>query len=208
MKVFLFMSIILFQVIHLVGAICLNDIAEVYPDGKSSEIEAYIIDGAEKFLSSYSDSLLLMKEYEISSNSSFNSTMALLRTESALKKLEESRSSYAKALEMAENVPYVKAFKDKLESFNYEKYINDEGLNTGLANEVTKFLNVGDVKGLYIRNLERIDKIIEILSRIKSSLNEGRIPIVNTLWYLLQNYSETALFGNYSTILAKVAFSE
>ena len=189
------------------GAISLNDIVPVYPEPEASEIENYIIDGAALFLSSYSDALLILQEYEISSRGALNTTAALINSASALKKLRESRVNYSKALEIADKINYVDFYKNKLKIYSYESVMSEDNLNAVIADEVISFLKEGDVKGLYRRNLEKIDKTIKTLEDIYSNLNGGNIPKVSVFWNLLQRYGEAALFGNYSTLLAKRAFN-
>jgi len=61
--------------------------------------------------------------------------------------------------------------------------------------------------GLYRKNLEKIDSILAVLSKIYKQLNSNKRPDISEFWSLYQTYSETALFGNYASVLSKDAFN-
>jgi hypothetical protein len=205
-NVFIFVCVLCFTFTHLHPAIYLNDTDPVFHSPARGEISNLIIDGAEKFLDSYSEALLILREYEISEKASLNFNIALQRTESALEKLEDSRKQYARSIAIGEKEKYVDTFRDKLMAFNYEQCEKGKSFNATIVQEVTGFLKDGDVLGLYKKNLEKIDGIISVLKDIKDKLNNNIKPDVSVFWTLLQKYSETVMFGNCATVLSSKSF--
>lgn len=172
----------------------------------SEEINKLLIDGATKFLDSYSDAIILLREYEISCKSSFDLPLALIKTNSALKKLEESRSFYANALSIADQLEYSVEYRNMLIVFDYDTYIIEQDLNKTIAEEVKELMKAGDMNAVYRRNLEKVDEIIFQLKTALARLNENLKPDIKVLWTILQKYSDTALFGNYATVFAEKVF--
>jgi hypothetical protein len=169
-------------------------------------ISDLLIDGAAKFIDSYSEALIILREYEISFKSTFDMSFAHIKADLALKKLEESRKYYAETISIGEKLEYVEYYRGKLITFDYDTFIREQNLNKIVADEVKEYLKAGDVLGLYRRNLEKIDHIITILKDIYGALNNSVKPDISLCWELFQSYSETALFGNYATVLSKKAF--
>jgi hypothetical protein len=221
LKVISLLSMIMVTAVGLDAALVLNNTDRVFPPpppgegtmlqvapaaGGREEISSLMIDGAAKFLDSYSEALILLREYEMSAKAPFDMNLALLKAESALQKLEDSRGDYAAALAVAEKLEYVQYYRDKLTEFNYNSYAEERKFIPGVTEEVKGFLGSGDVVGLYRRNLDKIDGIILVLKTIHSELNRGVKPDVTLFWTVLEEYSKAALFGNYATVLSKKAF--
>ncbi len=185
-----------------------NDTDSVFPENDRGSISDLLVTGAAGFIDSNCEALLLLREYEISSNSSFSITNALLRTENALNKLEESKKSFTDALNLGETCGYVKTFRDMLIDFNYDACILEEKLNSEIANSVAHYLKKGDVLGMYRKNIENIDELIDILKDIQGTLKNNAKPDITVFWRLLQKFSISKLFGNYATVLSIKAFHE
>ncbi len=199
-----FLILILF--VYLNAYMHLNNTDECFSETEKGEISNLLIEGAAEYISSYSEALLLLREYELYGLGSFSISNALLKTESALEKLEKSRKKYSDALSIGEKAGYKSICLNKLIYYNYDKYIDDFKLNKLIADEVKYYLSRGDVIGLYKKNIEKIDEIIEILKDIHSTLSSNTIPEISVFWKLLQKYTEHILFGNYSTILSRNAY--
>lgn len=206
LKTLILISALLQIGFHVYGYMYANDTYDGFPDPEKEEISEKVVAGASNFLESNSEALLLLKEYEISTTENFNFTSAFIRTESALGKLEESRKNFSEALKIAEKCEYEKTYRDKLINYNYDSYITDKSLNKEIASGVGYYLKRCDIVGLYRKNIENIDEIIELLEIIRDHLGNNEKPVISTFWTLLQKFSNAALFGNYSTVLSKTAF--
>lgn len=212
---------ILALAVGLHSAMVLNNTDDIFPPpnlnpGSMVRTASYgqplirncMIEGAGRFLDSYGEAMLLLREYEESGNAAFDFTEAASKAEAALQKLADSRTAYAEALNAAEKLEYLEYYKNKLLQFDYDACITRKSLKTSIAEEVKGFLQVSDVIGLYRRNIERIDDIISVLKRICEDLEKGVKSDVTLYWEVLQKYSETALFGNYATVLSREAFGK
>jgi hypothetical protein len=206
LKILILLSALLQIGLHVYGYMYANDTYDGFPEPEKGQISEKIVAGASNFLESNSEALLLLKEYEISTNENFNSTNAFIRTESALKKLEESKKNFSEALKIAGECEYESTYREKLINYNYDSYITEKCLNDEIANRVTYYLKRCDVVGLYRKNIETIDEIIELLKIIRDSLGNNEKPEISTFWTLMQKFSNAALFGNYSTVLSNKAF--
>ncbi len=208
LKIGILIAAILSTVFNLYGYMVLNDTDPVFQGPERGSISDLLVNGAVGFIDSKCEVLLLLREYEISANESFSITNAILRTETALNKLEEARKYYSDALKIGEACGYVKTYRDMLIAFDYDAYISEEKLNSEIANSVSFYLKRGDVLGLYRKNIDNIDELIEILKNIKSTLSNNAKPDITVFWSLLQKFSISKLFGNYATVLSIRAFKE
>lgn len=211
----------LWLAVGLYSALVLNNTDKIFPPAEAASgsvlkpatigrslISKYLVEGAAGFLDSYSEALLLLKEYENSSDTIFDIQTANLKVGSALKKLMDSRKFYTEAIYVAEKLEYLEYYRKKLVEFDYDAYITKERLNNFVANEVKGFLQISDVIGLYRQNVKRIESIIAVLEVVRDDLNNGIKSDITLYWDVLQKYSESALFGNYATLLSKEAFDE
>jgi hypothetical protein len=193
---------------YVLGYIYANDTDPIFQGPERGSISDLLVNGAVGFIDSNCEALLLLREYEISSNAPFSIANALLRTENALNKLEESRKSFSDALKLGETCGYVKTYRDMLIAFDYDAYIREEKLNSEIANSVACYLKKGDVLGMYRKNIDNIDELIETLKNIQSILRNNAKPDISIFWRLLQKYSISKLYGNYMTVLSIRAFQE
>jgi hypothetical protein len=205
-KIGILIAAFVFTGSNVLGYMIANDTDPVFPENDRGSISDLLVNGAAGFIDANCEALLLLREYEISSNSSFSITNALLRTENALNKLEESRKSFSEALKIGEMCGYVKTYRDMLIYFDYDSYILEEKLNSEIANSVAYYLKKGDVLGMYRQNIDNIDELIEILKNIQNSLRNNAKPDITVFWSLLQKFSLTKLYGNYMTVLSIKAF--
>lgn len=212
--------ILLFSSVFLIADLYLNDSDPVFPpnppdpssvlkimSGGRQEISDLLIEGAALYIESFSEALLLLKEYEMSGKAVFDLNLSTLKTETAIKKLEASRKCYESVILIGERLEYVGYYRNKLLGFDFDSYIKSQNLNPIIANEVKEFLKAGDVIGLYRRNLERIDEILKELKSIDEDLSKNIKSDISKYWRLFQKYSETSLFGNYATVLSVKAFN-
>jgi hypothetical protein len=208
LKIGILTAAILSTFFNLYGDMVLNDSDPVFQGPERGSISDLLVNGAAGFIDANCEALLLLRVYEISANESFSITNALLRTENALNKLEESRKSFSEALKLGETCGYVKTYRDMLIAFDYDAYILEEKLNSEIANSVAYYLKKGDVLGMYRKNIENIDELIGILKNIQSTLRNNEKPDITIFWRLLQKFSISKLFGNYATVLSIRAFKE
>lgn len=181
-----------------------NDIVPVFedPDGqKKQEIETHVISGASFFLQAQSFANLLLYEYELSGKQSFNNEKALQYTETAINLLENARDQYVSAMGIGESVGYSAVKIPRLRSFDYNAFIIENRLNKDIAKKVQGYLSSGDILGIYQQAANDITAILNTLYSIREALKVGEKPGIHLFWKLLQQYSESSLFGNYATLM-------
>jgi len=179
----------------------MNDIVDGFGngDGKNQAIEEYVVAGAKSFIESHQNFLAVIQEFEINSSQDVNIPLSFTYTETALKQLQNSRYRYIKALEIAEQAGYNLAMIEKFMVFDYDGYISKYGLNKEIAGIAKSYLRKGDLLGIYRKNIDNLDIIINTLITIRDSMKAGEKPGIGILWDCIQQYSATFLFGNYAT---------
>jgi len=197
------LATLLFLFAHpLKAAITMNDIVRVFPDIDGNSIEDNVIDGASNFLSSYSNALMASNSESSSSyNNEENHTTSLNQIETAKEVLIKSKLAYENALELGRKSEYIFFFQDKLKNFNYQRCIQELALDQNLADEVVYFLRAGNVLGLYKKNIENIDEILNTLEFIQEQLKANTPASESVYSKLYRQYHYAGLFGNYSTLL-------
>jgi hypothetical protein len=196
----------LFVSSHIHGVIWDNDIAPVFSDDegqKSQGIETNVINGASLFLQSQSQVLLLLNEYELSGIQTFNSKQALEYVENAINLLERAWTRYVSARTMGKKLGYNPVRLNVFATFDYDGYILENRLNSEIAKKVQGYLSSGDIVGIYQKTADDIANILITLNSIKENLKIGIKPGISLFWKLFQQYAESSLFGNYTTIMAR-----
>jgi hypothetical protein len=178
-----------------------NDIPPVFGSGEARTMEELTIEGTSDFLQSNADVFMLLSEVEVGygGNSQFNRSIEL--TEAAISKLERSRQKYLELIGKAESSAYAPDMIKALKKFNYRKLVESNRLNQQIMATVKGYLTNGDVRGLYRRHIESIDVILGDLYDVRTQLKEGNLPVIDTFWSLLHEYSEALLVGNYATMV-------
>ena len=195
----------LFNTQQIQAFVSANDIVPVFGDDdaqKKQQIEYYVVSGTSLFLQSQSYSNLLLNEYELSGNQDFNFNVAVGYAEKAISLLENSLNQYKKAKETGEIIGYNPQKINLFKSFDYEKFINYNGLNGVIAQKVQSYMQSGDILGIYQQNIDNLTGILNTLYTIKDNLKKGLRPEIELFWNLMQKISESSLFGNYSTVIA------
>ncbi len=81
--------------------------------------------------------------------------------------------------------------------FDYEKFQEERGLIPLIFNDVKGYLQYGDIRGVYDRELSGVLDILTLLEKIKEAIDANRLPAMNDLWRLNQKYGEALYFGQY-----------
>jgi hypothetical protein len=181
-----------------------NDIVPVFDDGeglKKQEIESHVISGASFFLQAQSYASLLLNEYELSGKQPFSVEKALKYTETSINLLENARDQYVSAYGIGESVGYSVVKISRLRSFDYNAFIIENRLNKDIAKKVQGYLSSGDIVGIYQQAANDITAILTTMYIIRKSLKINEKPGVHLYWNLLQQFSESSLFGNYATMM-------
>ena len=186
------------------AALAFNDIVGGFGngDGKNQQIEEYVVAGAKSFIESNKNTLALINEFEVNPSQATDISAAFTFTENALRQLQDSRSHYSKAKELAEQAGYNMTMITKFKAFDYDGYIDKYGLNKEIAKIAESYLKAGNLLGIYQKNINNLDAIIITLTSIRDTLKSGEPPKIRILWDCIHQYASAFLLGNYATRLS------
>ncbi len=202
MKKILLTAFVLLLCLNAYTFVVLNDLNCSFTEGPEKIlIEDNVVSGAAHFLYSKSYADLLLMEYEKSARQSFNYSLALEYVEKAIAELEASKDNYVRAAEIGQKIGYIEVKQPWFKEFDYDSFIVENNLNKETAGVVKSYLEKGDVLGIYGHTIDNIDGILTTLITVRDQVKVTQKPGITIFWKLLQQYSETALFGNYSTVM-------
>ncbi len=210
-KTFCIIAVLLvFVICRTVSEACVyvNDWEEVFTKPAKVAIGDEVVMGSADFFQSYSAAMLVLYEREIAEKDFFDVEKSLNHAETAIAKLESARDRYNKALNLALATDYAQDRIDQLKSFDYGKFSSANTLNPSIMQEAKKYLEKGDIIGLYRKNIENVTAILAHLYKIRESLKGGLRPDLSLYSDLIRTYSTTVLLGNYSTSCGQKVFTD
>jgi hypothetical protein len=162
-----------------------------------TSIKQLIIEGADKFLKSYSDMLLSLRVIEMSELSGLDYIELRKAIDSACDNLEQAKEKYCQLKNLAAITPYNQEVIDKLRVFDYDGFQNNRGLNAEIFGKVKTLLSSGDVRGVYNLFYEDLEYLLEKIRSIKAIVDSEKVLEISELWRVNQKYSELKLFAQY-----------
>ncbi len=207
-KLFWFITFV-FVGVYLFSAMYLNTPAPKKVDGSESDltgvnfrkVSRVTFDGASMFLKSYSDALLLLNTYELSGVTDFDYSYALRLVNSSIVTLNMSTDVYREILLMSENDEQMLEKSAKFMKFDYSGFAEKRQLNREVMESVANCLSKGHMKGAFEHSVKSHGEILATLENIKSKLENKLIPDIEVFWKLMQQYAESSLFGNYTSLV-------
>lgn len=163
----------------------------------SGSLRDYLIQGAVRFLDSYSYALAFLRQVEMSELQAVNIDEIKIQVNNALTKMEEANAAYINMKGIADVTEYNPCVIWALQHFNYNNFMRYNNLNRPIFKEMQGYLQFGDVRGAYARMVSDTAAIADILYKIKADVDAGQMPEGSYLWEVNQAYSETLLFGQY-----------
>ena len=194
-------AVILATIFTYLQALVLMNGIEPYGGKDGAAIESRVIGGTSMFLQSNADAFLLFSEVETGFGNNFNFNKALELADSAVKKLNTSREYYAQVLAIAVSTEYDQPGLDRLRKFDFKGFIAANGLVAEIMERVAVHLREGDIPGVLRQNLKNIDEILIGMKEVQGLMEKEIQPPLESIWNLLQMYSEAILYGNYSTLV-------
>ncbi|MCP5052153.1 MAG: hypothetical protein GY940_33610 [bacterium] len=201
LKTILMMAVLVGVVVYMNAFVVYNDIPPAFDSPANGAMETMTIEGTSFFLKSNADVFLLLNEVEVGYPDHLNFTNAQTLTDSAITKLETAREKYLEIITVGSGTAYVSAMMDRLTTFDYKGFTQDRELNGEIMTKLQVYLVKGDIMGLYEKNIENIDRILQLLYGIHTQLTEGAYPSIDSFWSLLQQYSDAILLGNYASMV-------
>ncbi len=189
---------------NIFSSIDVNDIMCAFAESAEKKyIEENVIDGSTQYLISKANATLLLCEFEKAGRAEFNFPLALEYTEKAIEALETALGYYGTAREIGQRLGYSTQKVDWFKSFNYDDFAKSNKMNMEIAAKVKGYLSKCDVLGIYQHKMDNLKSILLTLNSIRNELKDNQKPSASIFWKLYQEYAESSLFGNYSTLIGK-----
>ena len=117
---------------------------------------------------------------------------------SAIDELKNTVNTYSILCAVADKTPYSENILH-LKNFDFKGFKENNTVNPDVFSSVEIYLKEGKVKEVYHHTLNEFIILLEILEKIKASVELGRVPDINLAWEANQKYLELGLFGQYSS---------
>jgi hypothetical protein len=175
-------------------------------DDRGDTIENYIIQGGGYYLGAHADiqALLRLVELEELQGLDFNRLNTLV--DSAAANMENAVKIYEKLIKKAEVTPYNQSVQALLRDFDYDGFMNENGLNPFVFAEVKGFLEAGDITGVFKKTCSDFITISGLLNSIKAETSLDKLPDIPVLRRLNEICSENSLFGSYAAGIFSALF--
>jgi hypothetical protein len=175
----------------------------VDPDAKSKPLNTCIVNGAGSFLKAYSHVILFLTRVEMADINGVNYIELRNILNNAVVNMEMAKDAYINLKQLMDATPYNPAVIDYLLAFDYNGFQEAYGLNASIFEKVGSYLGKGDVRGVFGYLLTRTADILEQLYKMKESVDTEKLPEIEDLWRINQEFSETMLFGQYVSTTLK-----
>lgn len=195
-------TLLVFMITNLNGAWWANEFPCLYQN--SSQCESLVVQGASNFLQSFSNFYLFLNESELNSKyetTGFDFVKANSAIENTLNNLVVSRENLSQLLSLLRKGNAESNAIQKLKSFNYEALILNRKLHPVVMDRLKYFLSRGDLEGFLEEILSDLDSMIGHSVKIQYSIQNNKIPSLNDLRVLFQEFSDCMLFGYYASLV-------
>ncbi|UCH98110.1 MAG: hypothetical protein JSV88_15005 [Candidatus Aminicenantes bacterium] len=164
----------------------------------SEDIRLHVMEAAGYFLKSQSDMLLFLNKIELEEINGVDYTELQPIINSAVWNMQNAKATYHALTQIADSSPYNQAVITNLINFDYAFFRESKELNGVITNQVQNYLSGGDIRGLYQELLADSQAILDMLNRVKSTVDAYGVPGTPDLWQINHSYSQTLLFGQYA----------
>ncbi|MGE5342694.1 MAG: hypothetical protein ACM3SY_14560 [Candidatus Omnitrophota bacterium] len=166
----------------------------------STQLELLITQGAVQFLKSYSDYVLFLQIYE--QNNSDNPALQVTLN-NVIDNLKKANDTYLEIKYMAPRIPYNRGILTRLSAFNFTALQESRGLTPGIMDKVRFYFANGNITGAFSYTSKNTSKLLNKLTVLKRTLDQGMVPDINKLWDINQAYIDLMLFGQYESQVFK-----
>ncbi len=170
----------------------------------STSMRTLIIEGAGYFLDSHSGMQAFLNRVEMSEmngSMDYNEIREILYQ--VIEDMEKAREAYYNLKIKADNTPYRQDVIQNLLAFNYDEFQAVNGLTASVFENVKNYLSKGDVRGIYGNMLSGTEEILSKLYEVKQMVDSDQFPEITMLWRINQLFSETLLFGQFTSAVFK-----
>jgi hypothetical protein len=173
------------------------------PETKSKPLNTYIVNGAGSYLKAYANLMLFLNRVEMSDIDGIDYKEMGNILGNAVADMEKAKEAYTVLKQLMDTTPYNLNMIDYLLAFDYKGFQEVQGLNAPIFEQVGSYLGKGDVRGVFGYLLTSTADILDQLYQVKESVDIEKLPAVDDLWHINQDFSETMLFGQYAANVFK-----
>jgi hypothetical protein len=200
-KLMLGVVLIAVTIVGLNAVMVVNDPVAPFVGKTSIQIGDMITDSASELLQSAAEAFLFLNEVEIAGRNGLNVNAALQRVDMATARVQQALSLFREIIVSGREAGYEKNRLAKLQNFSYDQFARENGLSTEEMSKVSVYLGRGNVLGFYRRHALNLQNLLGTLQSIRADLLQGKLSENRLLWSLLQQYSNTMIFGNYASMV-------
>ncbi len=193
---------------NLMGVIAANDIYCSFNDvPEKGQIEENVVQGCTNFLKSKAAFYMLLVEYEKSCNQPADIQKMNEYLEETIASLEVSVDFYIRARDIGQRIGLNPQKLDWFRTYNYNMLVANQHLKPDMSMKVRQYLSKGDILGVYNQNIFNINDLLVELTGMRLKLAKKIKPDVTAMWRILEKYTDTLLFGTYSTRIGKAVLN-
>jgi len=168
------------------------------PGDKVLTTESNIVESAGYFLQGYADYVLILNRIELSNQQGIDYTEMQILVDRVIYSMENAKNSYFSLIKRAVITPYKVEMINKLKSFDYNKFCNDEHLINSIFSDTTSYLSNGNVTEVFKKLLLGTEHILSKLQGVKAAVDVEKFPDLSIIWQLNQEFSYHLIFGQYA----------
>ena len=205
LKVFLGTFIVIIFSMNMFSYILLNGSGNGYTSGNDDtgiistlSIETYVIQGGGYFLEANSCIQSILNRVEMQDFNGFYFSELEQLVYRAYFNIIFARMTYEQLIQLAESTPYNRGFISQLKGFDYQSFLENNGLNAVVFNKVREYLEKGDITGSFKHTYSNLCALEDLLTVIKNGTAVNRAPELSLLWKLNETCAETSMFGSYA----------
>jgi hypothetical protein len=205
-KVF-FATLLVLLITNSIYPLVMGNFSENAYDGSTDDntekltisLSNYIVNGAGYYLKAYSETLMFLNRVEMSEVAAqdFNEMLDIVNR--AIDNIKIAGEYYRSINARLAYLPYDFNIFYRLLYFDYAGFQREKGLNASIFQKVRYYLGYGDVNGIFSTLQTDTENILSRLYTIKSMVEAGQYPDLENLWRINQQFSETMLFGQYTS---------
>lgn len=160
-----------------------------------------IIKGAEYFFKAQADINILSEKVELSDLYSVDYYSMLKTVNIAMDNMNMAQYYYQELQYIANGTLYNPTVIDKLVTFDYDSFQEQNNLIKDIFSEVKGYLKNGSVRGIYSHTSSYFDTLTNTLETIKRELHSGEVPSNIHMWNLNQTCARAHMFGQYAAMI-------
>jgi hypothetical protein len=161
-------------------------------------IETYVIQGGGYFLEASSCIQSILNRVEMQDFNGFYISELEQLVYRAYFNIIFARMTYEQLIQLAESTPYEREFISKLKGFDYQSFLENNGLNAVVFNKVREYLEKGDITGSFKHTYSNLCALEDLLTTIKKGIAVNQTPELSLLWKLNETCAESSIFGSYA----------